>query len=251
MPISVTNQLYKKYTLSVTITHKALFFLCISALIIFSPVPPAFSAQTRDQCEKCCRSSTQDEYYSEQCKLKCFRNPDHCADQKSKPDGQEEVTLPSPTPRARVRPPAVAPGPTPPRVSGPPPSAPGTMGPPPSAPGMMGPPPGGPIIPGPPATAQRPPAQPQSAAPPGGMTPRHASQRGMLVFPSPLNLVPGREPEAAGQILNLNGISPQHPNYAAGVQAITGILQNFARNNPSGGSLPTDDMQRVIIQLKQ
>ncbi len=92
-------------------------------------------------------------------------------------------------------------------------------------------------------------AQPQSAAPPGGMTPRHASQRGMLVFPSPLNLVPGREAEAAGQILNLNGISPQHPNYGAGVQAITGILQNFARNNPSGGSLPTDDMQRVIIQL--
>ena len=250
MPIIVNNQLYKKYNLSGAITHKALFFLCISALIIFSPVPPAFSAQTRDQCEKCCRSSNQDEYYSEQCRLKCFRNPDHCADQKSKPDDQEELTSPSPTPRARVRPPTVAPGTTPPRVSGPPPSAPGTMGPPPSDPGMMGPPSGGPITPGPPATAQRPPAQPQGAAPPGGMTPRHASQRGMLVFPSPLNLVPGREAEAAGQILNLNGISPQHPNYGAGVQAITGILQNFARNNPSGGSLPTVELQRVIIQLK-
>ncbi len=240
MPISVTNQLYKKYTLSGVITYNALFLGCISALIIFSPVSPALSAQTRDQCEKCCRSSIQDDYYSEQCRLKCFRNPDHCADQKSKPNDQEEVASPGPTHRARVRPPAVAPGPTPPRVSGVPPSAPGTMG----------PPPGGSVTPGPPPTAQRPPAQPQSAAPPGGMTARHASQRDLLRFPSPLNLVPGREAEAAGQILNLNGISPQHPNYGAGVQAITGILQNFARNNPSGGSLPTDDMQRVIIQLR-
>jgi hypothetical protein len=243
VPSNVSNQLCKKYTLPVEIASKALFLLCISALIIFSPVPPAFSAQTRDQCENCCRSSSQDEYYSEQCRLKCFRNPDHCADQKSKPDDREEITSPSPTPRPRVRPPTVAPGPTPPRVSGAAPSAPGTMG----------PPPGGQFTPGPPATAQRPPAppaQPQGAAPPGGMTPGHASQRGMLVFPSPLNLVPGREAEAAGQILNLNGVSPQHPNYAAGVQAITGILQNFARNNPSGGSLPTDEMQRVIIQLK-
>ena len=82
------------------------------------------------------------------------------------------------------------------------------------------------------------------------MTPRHASQRGMLVFPSPLNLVPGREAEAAGQILNLNGISPQHPNYGAGVQAITGILQNFARNNPSGGSLPTDEYAKSDHPIK-
>ena len=138
VPIIVNNQLYKKYNLSGAITHKALFFLCISSLIIFSPVPPAFSAQTRDQCEKCCRSSNQDEYYSEQCRLKCFRNPDHCVDQKSKPDDQEELTSPSPTPRARVRPLTVAPGTTPPRVSGPPPSAPGTMGPPPSVSGDDG-----------------------------------------------------------------------------------------------------------------
>ena len=83
------------------------------------------------------------------------------------------------------------------------------------------------------------------------MTPRHTRLSGTCcVFPSPLNLVPGREAEAAGQILNLNGISPQHPNYGAGVQAITGILQNFARNNPSGGSLPTDEMQRVVTPIK-
>ena len=29
---------------------------------------------------------TQDENYSEQCRLKCFPNPDHCADQKANPD---------------------------------------------------------------------------------------------------------------------------------------------------------------------
>lgn len=218
------------------IYHAALVFLCVSAIILFVTAP-SFASQTRDQCEKCCKSSIQDEYYSEQCRLKCFRNPNHCTDQKSKREAREEGAPPSPMHRERVQRPVVAPGSTPPRVSGPPPSA----------PGAMGPPPGGPVMPGPPTTAHRSPAQPPTGA---HMTPRQASQRGMLVFPSPLNLVPGREAEAAGQILNLNGISPQHPNYQAGVQAITGILQNFARNNPSGGSLPTEEMQKVIVQLK-
>ena len=43
VPIIVSNQFYKKYTLSVAKSYKALFFLCISALIIFSPVPPSFA----------------------------------------------------------------------------------------------------------------------------------------------------------------------------------------------------------------
>ncbi len=242
MPIRVNKLFCEKHALSVMITRNILFLLCIPALMILSPVQDAFSAQTRDQCEKCCRNSIQDEYYSEQCRLKCFRNPDSCADQKPKADDREESTAPAPTHRARVRPPTVPPGAgaTSPRVSGPPASV----------PGVMGQPPAGPVSPGPPATAQRPPSQPQTAVPHGGMSPRQASQRGMLVFPSPLNLVPGRESEAAAQILNLNGISPQHPNFAAGIQAIAGILQNFARNNPTGGSLPTEEMQRVIIQMK-
>jgi hypothetical protein len=206
------------------IYYETLVFLFASAIILFV-TSPSFASQTRDQCEQCCKNSIQDEYYSEQCRLKCFRNPNHCADQKSQPEAREENAQP----RARVRPPAVAPGSTPPRVSGPPP--------------------GGPVMTGPPAAAHRPPAQPPNGAQ-HGLSPRQASQRGMLVFPSPLNLAPGRESEAAGQILSLNGISPQHPNYRAGVQAITAILQNFARNNPSGGSLPTDDLQKVIIQLK-
>ena len=239
VPTNIRHALHKKYGVDLgPIYYLAFFSLCLSAIIFFT-IPMSFADQTRDQCEKCCRSSEQDEYYYEQCRLKCFRNPNHCADQKSQPEAREETAQPSPPPRARVRPPAVAPGSTPPRV----------MGSPPSAPGAVGPPPGGPVMTGPPAAAQRPPAQQPTGAQPG-MTPRQASQRGMLVFPSPLNLAPGRESEAAGQILSLNGISPQHPNYRAGVQAIAAILQNFARNNPSGGSLPTDDMQQVIIQLK-
>ncbi len=232
--------LCKKYGVDVSPIHNGTFFvLCVSAIILFM-MPPSFAAQTRDQCEKCCRNSIQDEYYSEQCRLKCFRNPDHCADRKSKQDAREEVApptsaTPGPAPGTRARRPVTVPGSTPPSVSGQPPSAAGTVG----------PPPGGPVMTGPPTEAHRPPT-----GAPHGMTPRQASQRGLLVFPSPLNLVPGRESEAAGQILNLNGISPQHPNYQAGVQAITAILQNFARNNPAGGSLPTEELQKVIVQLK-
>jgi hypothetical protein len=243
--INATHGLHKKCGVG-PIYYMTLVFLCVSAIILLA-MPQSFASQTRDQCEKCCKSSIQDEYYSEQCRLKCFRNPDHCTSRKSKHEVREESAPPSPAYGAPPpRRPVVAPGSTPPRVSGPPPTVPGPTGPPMGPPGTVGAPPGGRVMTGPPATAQRPPT---GASP--GMTPRQASQQGMLVFPSPLNLVPGRESEAAGQILNLNGISPQHPNYQAGVQAMTAILQNFARNNPSGGSLPTDDMQRVIVQLKQ
>jgi hypothetical protein len=207
----------------------ALVLFWVSAIILFTTAP-SFASQTREQCEKCCRGSIQDEYYQEQCRLKCFRNPNHCTDQKSRHEAREEDTSRSPAHRERVGRPAVTPRSAPPRVAGPTPGA--------------------PVMTGPPAEARRQPAQPPNGAH-HRMTPRQASQRGLLVFPSPLNLVPGRESEAAGQILSLNGISPQHPNYRAGVQALTAILQNFARNNPAGGSLPTDEMQKVIVQLKQ
>jgi hypothetical protein len=244
--INASHGLHTKYGVGVgPIYYVTLVFLCVSAIILLA-TSPSFASQTRDQCEKCCKSSNQDEYYSEQCRLKCFRNPDHCVGQKSKQDARGEVAPPSgatpgPAPGTRVRHPAGPPPSMPPRTAGPPPAVPGPVGPPPGRAGTVAPTPAG----------QRPVGQPQPGAPPGGLSPRQAAQQGLLVFPSPLNLVPGRESEAAGQILNLNGIPPQHPNYQAGVQAITSILQNFARNNPSGGSLPTDDMQRVIIQLKQ
>ncbi len=34
--------------------------------------------QTREQCDECCKKSTNDAYYQEQCRLKCFRNHDSC-----------------------------------------------------------------------------------------------------------------------------------------------------------------------------
>ena len=229
MLINASHGLHKKSGVGVgPICYGTLVLFCVSAIILFT-TPLSFASQTRDECEKCCRGSIQDEYYREQCRLKCFRNPNHCTDQKSRSEVREEAPAPSPTPRSRVRRPAVTPHSTSPRVAGPPPGA--------------------PVMTGPPTAAHRQPAQPPAGAH-HGMSPKQASQRGLLVFPSPLNLVPGRESEAAGQILSLNGISPQHPNYRAGVQALTTILQNFARNNPSGGSLPTDEMQKVIVQLK-
>ena len=177
--ISQVMDCTREYRIGVTlISYGTFFFLCVSA-IIFSIIPPSFASQTRDQCEKCCRSSTQDEYYSEQCRLKCFRNPDHCVDQKSKQDAREEVAPPS----------GATPGPAPGRESvirvGPPPSMPPrTSGPPPTVPGPVGPPPGRPGTVAPPAAGQRP-RYNLSPAPPGGLSPRQAAQQGLLVFPSP------------------------------------------------------------------
>ena len=37
-----------------------------------------FSAQTKAECQKCCEQKDLDEYFMDQCKVKCFRNPDHC-----------------------------------------------------------------------------------------------------------------------------------------------------------------------------
>jgi hypothetical protein len=62
-------------------------------------------------------------------------------------------------------------------------------------------------------------------------------------------LSPGREWEAAGQILAANGIPPQHPNFTAGMKAIEGVLTDFARRNPGGGDLPVDQLERILAQL--
>ncbi|MGC8660496.1 MAG: hypothetical protein ACP5U1_15630 [Desulfomonilaceae bacterium] len=80
--------------------------------------------------------------------------------------------------------------------------------------------------------------------------PKHEVQKPRFVWPNPLNLVPGREGEAATHILALNGITPQHPNYPQAMAAVQGILINFARNNPGGGALPTDQLQRIISQFR-
>lgn len=73
----------------------ALLFFCSIALVAAGfACSPALGSQTRDQCEKCCKSKETDEYYLEQCKLKCFRAPDHC---KAK-GAAERAVQPTPTP---------------------------------------------------------------------------------------------------------------------------------------------------------
>jgi hypothetical protein len=63
-------------------------------------------------------------------------------------------------------------------------------------------------------------------------------------------MVPGREWEAAGQILAANGVSPQNPNYQAGLKAIEAVLIEFAKANPGGGKLPTAQLERIIRQVR-
>jgi hypothetical protein len=174
-------------------SHKTLGALLVGFFLLFFLVhitgSAALSAQTREQCDKCCQAQSSDEYYAEQCKLRCFRNPDYCMDQKS------------------MRKPA----------------------------------------PPPPPAAEAPPRQP---APTAEAPPRQQPQRSAFQWPNPLNLAPGREREAAAQILAVNGILPQHPQYAAGLQAVENVLVNFARANPSGGKLPTAQLENILRQLR-
>lgn len=179
---------------------------------------PALSAQTREQCHKCCESQGYDEYYLDQCKLQCFRNPDHCAGLK-----------PGPAPRSQP-----APAAKPPAAARPMPrEQPSAMQP---MPREL-PPEAQPVVP-----REQPPAAQRPATP--------APARAAFQWPNPLTLVPGRESDAAAQILVLNGIPPQHPNFGAGVNAVQAVLVDFARNNPAGGSLPTAQLERIIKQLR-
>ena len=156
----------------------------------------ALFQQTREQCDECCKKSGYDDYYLEQCRLKCFRNHDHCMG----PLGTHaEPPSPAKKPEAPVQ-------------------------------------------------SNRPPRERpvEQSAP----QPQQQVQKPQFVWPNPLNLTPGREGEAAAHILALNGIPPQHPNYARALGAIQGVLTNFARNNPSGGALPTAQLQQIISQLR-
>lgn len=156
----------------------------------------ALFQQTREQCDECCKKSGYDDYYLEQCKLKCFRNHDYCMGPKGT---HAEPPSPAKKPEAPVQ-------------------------------------------------HSRPPRErPVEQSEP---QPQQQVQKPQFVWPNPLNLIPGREGEAAAHILALNGIPPQHPNYARALGAIQGILTNFARNNPSGGALPTAQLQQIISQLR-
>lgn|GEM_PF-1230059 len=180
------------------------------ALIIL-PWVTAHAEQTRDQCRKCCEGKGFDDYYLEQCKLKCFRSPDHCADAKAAPAPSTEREAVRPAPAER--PPAVEPRP------------PSTE----------------------PRPAVRQPAPPPSTEPPAPR--REAAPRGApFSWPGQLSLTPGKEWEAAGQILSANGIPPQHPNAQRALQAIEAVLVDFARRNPQGGQLPTAALEQIIRQ---
>jgi|GEM_PF-892783 len=80
---------------------------------------------------------------------------------------------------------------------------------------------------------------------------RTAPRQVPFVWPDTLVLNPGREWEASGQILAANGISPQHPNYTPALKAIEQVLINFARVNPGGGELPTDQLEQIIRQARR
>jgi hypothetical protein len=148
----------------------------------------ALGAQTREQCNKCCQAQNADEYYAEQCKLKCFRNPDHCTERKS---SRKHVPPPQPSAESPQRQPA-----------------------------------------------------------PSAEAPKQHPKRSTFRLPNPLNLTPGRERDAAAQILALNGIPPQHPRYAAALQAMTNVLVNFARAHPSGGKLPAAQLENILRQMR-
>ncbi|MBI4964936.1 MAG: hypothetical protein HY913_16805 [Desulfomonile tiedjei] len=169
--------------------------------LVHVSTPRAIAAQTREQCDRCCEKAGHDEYFMEQCKLKCFRNSDHCSGGKA---------AQSPAPEGAPSPRTIAPPSAQPKAAVPPPAQPG-------------------------ATPPGPPAQPKAA----------------FRFPDSLSLVPGREQEAAGQILALNGIPPQHPNFPAALAAVQSILVEFARANPTGGRLPTAQLERAIRQFRQ
>ncbi len=186
---------------------KLLGALALSALWLIQITNFVYADQNRDQCDRCCKKTIQDEYYQEQCVLKCFRNHDHC---------RESAAAPAePTAEQAKTAPAEQPAP-PPRNR-----QPGYAGP--SAPGVQ------------PGPAVQEPAAPR---PP---------QRGpAFQFPNPLNLSPGKEWEAAGQILMANGFTQQHPNYQPALKAIEGVLINFGRANPSGGRLPKSQLEQII-----
>lgn len=155
-------------TLHVRLFIKPLLVCFMACLAVQFSAPPSWAKQTRQQCNECCKKMGYDEYYLEQCRLRCFRNPDHCK-------GDAVKAAPEPKPK-----------------------------------------------------------------------PKPQKKRVRFRWPKPLNLTPGREWEAAAQILALNGLSPGHPNYQRALTNIQNVLVEFVRNNPSGGRLPTASLERIL-----
>ncbi len=163
-----------------------LITLFVLAFAAVAATPRVYATQTKAQCRECCEKMGYDNYYEEQCKLKCFRDADHCKGSSAKPK-------PDPEP-------------------------------------------------------QRAAEQPKQT-----QAPRRPQPRDGIVFkwPNPLSLTPGKEQEAAAQILAVNGMPPNHPNYMLALRSIQGVLQNFVRLNPQGGKLPTDQLVKIFLKYRQ
>lgn len=174
-------------------TSQIMGIVLISCLALaytaFMDTPGALAKQTKAQCRECCEKMGYDDYYKDQCKLKCFRDPEHCKGAKPQP---KPVAKPEPKPK-----------------------------------------------PEPVAKKRRP-------------RPRGSQSGGKIVFkwPNPLTLTPGRERDAAAQILAVNGMPPNHPNYMLALRSIEGVLKNFARLNPQGGKLPTDQLVEILLKYR-
>lgn len=185
---------------------------CIAAAMIFVAAtgPTASFGQTRAECNKCCQEMFTDDYYIEQCKLKCFRDHGHCNTLRAArgPGSRPGQHQPQPSVERQVPKPET------------------------------------------PTAAEPPAAQPPQEAP-QRRPERAATRQAPFVWPETLVLNPGREWEAAGQILAANGIPPQHPNYTPALKAIEQVLIDFARTNPGGGELPTDQLERIIMQARR
>jgi hypothetical protein len=159
------------------------FFGFLSALLLLMWQPASVAgAQTRAQCRKCCEKKVSDEYYREQCRLKCFRNPTHCTQ-----GGRSTAT--SPAPRAGRQ------------------------------------------------------AKPVRKK-------RRRKKTVTLAFPKQLDLTPGKEWQAAAQILAVNGIRRNNPRFGKAMNEVTGLLMEFARGNPQGGNLDTKKLERILVKYK-
>ncbi len=162
---------------------RLLLVCCLTLTLVGLSGSAALSSQTREQCDACCTHAGYDEYYLEQCKLKCFRNHNHCEGKGIKQSEKQAA----PEPAAKE--------------------------------------------------PEQEPARPQE-------------REIRLAWPNPLNLVPGKELEAAAQILAVNGISQQHPHYNAALLDLQAVLMNFVKTHPQGGKLPTTQLKRILKQLK-
>jgi hypothetical protein len=78
---------------------KPILVSCMVCLAVQFSGPPSWAEQTRQQCNECCKKMGYDEYYLEQCRLRCFRNPNHCK-------GNAVTAAPEPTKKPQQRRPA-------------------------------------------------------------------------------------------------------------------------------------------------